>query len=95
MSEVTIAIQIGNSDDKLTQKEWASFVAQSDLIIKDYATIVHFSGAPSNWEWYQNYAWIFNCEESNQAGIKKALILIRKHYKQDSIAWSECKTEFI
>lgn len=95
MPEITIAIQIGNSDDKLTQKEWAEYVEQCRMLIRRFSSVIYFFGASSNWEEWQNAAWIFSCEMHYALILKENLTSICQHYKQDSIAWSECKTEFI
>ena len=45
----TVTIQIGNSDDKLTQKEWSSFVAWIEYDLKSMIGVeFHFSGGSAN-----------------------------------------------
>ena len=47
---VTATIQIGNSDDKLTQAEWSQFVASVDGHLCVNVTDTHFRGfAPGGW----------------------------------------------
>jgi len=50
----TVVIQIGNSDDKLTQLEWAKFVNDIKHLVNNHAKEVHFFGGSSNWENWQN-----------------------------------------
>jgi len=39
---VTVSLQIGNSDDRLTQKEWASFVRDIKEALVVNEAFVHF-----------------------------------------------------
>jgi hypothetical protein len=90
----TVTIQIGNTDNKLTQQEWAEFVSQVKKVL-EYSTIHFFGGSP-NWEAWQNAAWVFSCENEHRLGlIKENLVNIRKNFNQESVAWSESITEFI
>ena len=91
----TITIQIGNSDDKLTQAEWASFVRTMRSSILDSAHTVHFFGAPMNWENWQNAAWVIAIEEDRIPILKQEIIKVRQEFKQDSVAWTEGETLFV
>lgn len=91
----TITVQIGNSDDKLTQEEWSKFVEATDKIIHYNSRTIHFWGGSVAWVKWQNVAWIFECEEEKISVLKDALWLIRSMYKQDSIAYTEGDTQFI
>jgi len=45
----TITIQIGNSDDKLSQASWSEFVERARQLISVHSRVVHFFGAlPKN-----------------------------------------------
>ena len=92
----TITIQIGNTDDKLTQEEWASFVGTISALLEDSNASIHFFGAPPNYERWQNAAWVFVAEDwiSEQA-VKSEVVDIRKLFKQSYLAWTEGVTEFI
>ena len=53
----TVTIQIGNSDDKLTQKQWANFVNEvRSLIVQTGET--HFDGGSRNDARWQNFCWV-------------------------------------
>lgn len=95
---MTFVVQIGNSDDKLTQQEWASFIFQIENSIKScYATIHFFGTSPGHVAW-QNACWVFELNETTYKWgdhLKKEIIKIRKHFKQDSVAWMQGETEFI
>ena len=94
MPEVTIAIQIGNSDDKLTQEQWSSFVGRINLILQGY-TKVHFFGGSQNWVVWQNVAWMVNCPADFVSILKESIASVGKEYNQDSVAWLQGITEFI
>jgi len=93
----TITIQIGNSDDKLTQKEWSEFVDKVDKAISNAKTRPHFSGGSYNDAPWQNYCWVFQLsDDSREDGILfQQLKSIRKEFKQDSLAWTEGNTLFV
>jgi len=92
----TITVQIGNSDNKLTQRLWHLYVLRVNILIEQYANMVHFSGGSSNWEPWQNYCWVIYIKlGSSREELKSELEHARKKYNQDSIAWVEGTTEFI
>jgi len=78
-------ISIGNTDNKLTQQEWNLFVAAVNDVLKHYGKI-HFFGGASNWEPWQNVAWIVEVAyTADVSNFGAALDVIRQRYKQDSI----------
>jgi hypothetical protein len=91
----TITVQIGNSDDKLSQLEWSSFVREVDDLINEAASEVHFFGGAPNWYPWQNTCWIFVCDDRNAQHIQSELIRTRSRWRQESIAWTEGCTVFI
>ncbi len=92
---MTVTIQIGNSDDKLTQAEWAAFVNTVRSTALRFSDEIHFFGASSNYERWQNAAVIIECKETNREALRFQLKEIKAHWRQDSIAWTEGVTEFI
>jgi exo-beta-1,3-glucanase (GH17 family) len=95
MIEVTVTIQIGNSDDKLTQSEWAEYVNEVKKAVELNCTIVHFFGGAETWKPWQNVCWIIGCSDYMILTFKDVLTRIRLKYNQDSIAFSISNTEFI
>jgi len=92
----TITLQIGNTDDKLTQAQWASYVAEVRQEIADCGQLdIHFFGTPPNYERWQNACWVLAVGESSLNSLKDSLVKIRRKWLQDSIAWTEGGTEFI
>lgn len=91
----TVTVQIGNSDDKLSQAKWSQFVMNIRSIIEGYAIEIHFTGSSLPFELWQNAAFIFVCRDSDILELKDALALRGKHYDQDSVAFTVGDTEFI
>lgn len=90
-------VSIGNSDDKLTQKEWISFCESVDYFIRLYANQVHFYGHGLPNRIWQNACWIFELKEAEweEPKLKFELEQLTEKYKQDSIFWQSGKAEFI
>ncbi len=87
----TAVIQIGNSDNKLTQKEWAEFV--SDLTYLLHPFTCHFSGGANCAAPWQNYCWVIEMQSLD--GLRNDLAQLAKDYGQDSIALTIGDTEFV
>ena len=91
----TITIQIGNTDDKLTQKEWSDFALYIGGAITRHAAQVHFSGTSGSCAPWQNAAWVFVIEPANVGLLRELVTSIRAEYRQDSVAWTEGETLFV
>jgi len=91
-----VYVSIGNTDDKLSQKDWALF--QIDL-----QRLLHDAGGMFHGEWYSNPNSIYQnaciCLElvdGLEPGLKIRLAQLAKKYRQESIAWAEVPaTEFL
>lgn len=94
MTGKTIVVQIGNSDDKLTQKEWACFVMELRDIVGNMGQI-HFWGASVNYEPWQNLCCVVEVYDNAIHTLKVRLTDLRKTYRQDSVAIVVGETEFI
>lgn len=98
----TITIQIGNSDDKLTQVQWCSYVLDVENAIKTAfgrKPEVHFTGGSEADKPWQNYCWVFAIPARDLVTtlqVARAVLakLAAKH-NQDSIAMTVGKTEFV
>ena len=89
----TITIQIGNTDNKLSQKQWAAFVHAIENAL--HKEVIHFFGAPPNYTMWQNAAWVFESNEEDLGHLERSISEIGQIFKQDSIAWTEGQTKFI
>lgn len=92
---ITVTVQIGNSDDKLSQKEWSAYVRDVGMCIRTLCPDVHFFGGSPNWLEWQNVAWVFNSTKEDATALYVELVDIRKKYNQESIAWTQGNTAFI
>jgi beta-galactosidase/beta-glucuronidase len=91
----TITIQIGNSDDKLTQVRWSEYVQAVEAIIFKYSSEIHFSGASLPFEPWQNAAWVAEVYEDLVVRFKFDLSQCREKYAQESVAFTIGDTEFV
>lgn len=93
---MTITLQIGNSDDRLSQVRWHEYVESvRSLLEADPRVQVHFFGAPPNWAPWQNAAWVFACPHDGIAALRESLVANRQQFSQVSIAWTEGITKFL
>lgn len=91
----TIVVQIGNSDNKLRQADWARFVQRVGGIIREHSGTIHFFGGPENWAAWQKVCWVFDCEEARLGNFKIRIAETRKEFLQDSAAVTIGETEFV
>lgn len=100
-----VYVSIGNSDDKLTQEQWATFVNAVQETI-DNALRYAGDGSSIHGRWlsepaskYQNACWCIEfmdalCPEIPP--LRNWLRNLARIYNQDSIAWAEAiKVEFL
>jgi hypothetical protein len=91
----TVCVQIGNSDDKLRQAEWAMFVSSVDGLLLRFEKQRHFKGGSTQWEPWQNACWVIEVEESSMIELFARLSATGTKYNQDSIAVMVGETRFI
>jgi len=90
---ITLVVQIGNSDNKLSQSDWSKFVKDVDGALSNYD--IHFrGGSPFDCEW-QNACWVVALHEDFCDNVRMYLLDIRERYNQDSIAVVFGDVEFI
>ncbi len=91
----TIVVQIGNSDNKLTQSEWSQFWALTDAVLRECSNQMHFAGTSDPTSPWQNAAWIFEPRSNNSSELAAALSAVAKTFRQDSIAVTIGDTIFV
>ena len=89
----TVTIQIGNSDDKLSQQSWADYVSDVHRFL--YGQTIHFSGGSESDKPWQNYCWVIECDDFYVSIMEGGLNKLRTFHKQDSIAFTVGDTKFI
>lgn len=96
VNTITVYASIGNSDDKLSQREWSNFVAELAFIVDSYADEVYgwwFSKPDAPW---QNAVVAFLLDTRKTDHVRARMSKLRAAYRQDSVAWAEApRTEFI
>lgn len=96
MSIKSVFICIGNSDDKLTQREWACFQLDLRMVVQEHADVRHGDWHSFPDSIYQNACWCIEIREEEIPGLKAGLSKLAGFYRQGSIAYNECTdTEFI
>ena len=87
-----VCIQIGNTDNKLTQQEWSEFCGAIRALCEAHGD-VHFSGgSPTDAPW-QNYCV---CVSTPSPDDLRAVVSQRRAtHSQDSVAWLEGAVSFI
>lgn len=92
----TATILIGNSDDKLAQREWADYVNGLHALIRNLRVKVHFQGLSVGSAPWQNACWVIDIPPRRALLIfKDELRTIATRYRQDSIAIVVGETEFV
>lgn len=92
---MTVTIQIGNTDGKLTHSAWVNFVAVVNDAITKRKLPTHFHGFPPATAPWVNACWVVSVPDLEAWALKEELQMIRKAYKQESVAWTEGITEFV
>lgn len=91
----TVTIQIGNSDNKLTQGEWAHFCEYIRGAISQNVYRIYFQGG-SDWDApWQNACWVCEVSPDQVEKLKQELTRWRTAFKQDSVAITFGETEFV
>ena len=91
---MTMTIQFGNSDDKLTQAQWADYVRAVRNAVSLHGDQIYFLGYPPGCEPWQNCCIVCLVSLERDKLIEH-LTTIRKHFRQDSIAITEGVTNFL
>lgn len=91
----TIYVSIGNSDDKLSQRQWAAFCLTTGMAISERAETVHGAWFSDMVSPYQNACWCFEIKIEDEEPLRDRLKDIGLAYQQDSIAYATATTEFL
>ena len=91
----TLSILIGNSDNKLSQQNWAQFCISMGSSIRHHAARLHFYGLSNPDSEYQTACWVVEIEDKDLDSLIKSIAMKRSMYEQDSIAVIYGQTQFI
>jgi hypothetical protein len=90
---VTAYFTIGNTDDKLGQYRWASYVAGVNLAVDRavrHGAVLQFHGASGPTTPWQNASWCVQLpDEKTGETLRNNLRILAAEYRQDSIAWAQ------
>lgn len=91
----TVVVLIGNSDDKLSQKEWSHFYDVVWVYLSNHSIDVHFSGTSIPNRSWQNACFVASVPDEEILPLKTRLSHFKEYFKQNSIAILIGDTEFI
>lgn len=81
-----VVLQIGNSDNKLTQQEWSQFVYDLRKTAEPLAIETHFfAPSPGDLPW-QNACIIFSVREVDVETLQEQVGELKKKFRQEWIA---------
>ena len=91
----TVTIQIGNSDNKLSQEQWSNFIRETRTIIEDFLCEIHFAGGSSYDAKWQNACFVAELNTLKRDQFCAELKQLRMQYNQDSVAVTFGPTLFV
>lgn len=93
---ITAVIQIGNSDDRLSQAKWSTFISHLNHWLDRNCEQVHFAGcSPASMPW-QNACFVITIASRRSVQeLRERLAMYAANYEQDSIALTIGNTELI
>lgn len=83
-----VYVSIGNSDDKLSQAQWAQFCMDVYAVLAAEGKLRGAWYSASN-SMYQNACWCVEIVLPVRDKMMGKLMTLAEKYKQDSIAWAE------
>jgi hypothetical protein len=104
---ITVYISIGNSDDKLSQAEWAEYYRAVNELLRHFVAHVHGQWVAESTSVRQNACW---CVEFDAGSnwitadgrtvplidlLQERLARLVSEFRQDSIIWATADTVFI
>ena len=93
---ITVYISAGNSDDKLTQADWAAFQQRVVAEVQGIAVEVHGVWHSAPMTGYQNMCICAVLNEHGAGVLRDELAGAAADFRQESIAWAEVpQTEFV
>lgn len=92
----TVYISIGNSDDKLTQADWAQFCTDVSSLDYIFELTRHGNWYSNTASRFQNACFCFEIDDDDDLpAIKDCLVALSMKYNQESIAFAIAKVEFL
>jgi hypothetical protein len=82
----SVAVLIGNSDDRLGQAQWAQYVSDVGVLFRVACFKVHFEGFPAADGPWQNACWVGEIEHDKLPELRDELRKARTRHNQDAAA---------
>lgn len=104
---LTVFVSIGNTDNRLTQQQWACFYERCDYavtgVIERHDSALYGRWVSPSTDPQQNACWAFSEPQEDvwhgEGGVREHLrewlAEIAAEYGQDSVAWTEGRAEFL
>ncbi|MGH3783157.1 MAG: hypothetical protein ACRDZY_08375 [Acidimicrobiales bacterium] len=91
----TVHAAIGNSDDKLSQRDWSSYLEDFHLVMVTAATQVHGVWHSAPVSQFQNACIAAEVAPEALDGLRAALLSLRRRHRQESVAFNVSETELV
>lgn len=92
---ICVFVTIGNTDNKLSQLDWAEFCGKTDEVVREHALQMWGEFyALSNAPW-QNACWSFDIDIQDVEAAQADLRALAADFEQDSILWSKAENTFL
>jgi hypothetical protein len=91
----TVYVTIGNSDDRLTQADWADFYQYVDAAVDGIAAHIYGRWVSLPTARYQNACWALLLTADRREQLRRVLRRLARRYRQESIAWVEGDPTFL
>jgi hypothetical protein len=84
---MNIYVSIGNSDDRLTQREWHDLILAVDAVCMS-ADEIHGAFFSAVTAPFQNACWCIRTTPAGARSLKSQLAALARQFRQDAIAWA-------
>jgi len=82
----TIVIQLGNSDNNLSQEEWSQFVTYVRDSVDEFCEEIHFDGHSKGDSPYQNACFVGEIYTNKVDALETRLAGFAMQFRQEAIA---------
>lgn len=91
----TVTIQIGNSDNKLSQKSWSEFIGKTRSLVESYCQEIHFDGGSRHDAPWQNACFVAIVDTDRKGSLCDLLEMLRMEFYQESVAVTFGQTQMV
>ena len=95
LSLLTVTINIGNSDNRLSQQEWSEYVNEVHTIVEVMSSEVHFAGGSDCVASRQNACFVATVRADKYPKLEQWITGIRGKFRQEAAAITTGQVRFI